>query len=67
MTVFLSVANLGLIHRHLVFAPGLDTGYAPTTFPGITEAVEAKNLTLAEEFVHRTADAVIVAANILKT
>ncbi|KAH9897448.1 glutamate carboxypeptidase [Xylariomycetidae sp. FL2044] len=28
-------------YRHLVFAPGADTGYAATTFPGITEAVEA--------------------------
>ncbi|RYP06689.1 hypothetical protein DL765_009396 [Monosporascus sp. GIB2] len=53
--------------RHLIFAPGIDTGYAPTTFPGITEAVEAGNLTLAAEFVRRTADAILAAADILKT
>jgi N-acetylated-alpha-linked acidic dipeptidase len=25
--------------QHLIFAPGLDTGYAPVTFPGITESI----------------------------
>ncbi|KAI1415870.1 glutamate carboxypeptidase [Hypoxylon sp. FL1857] len=54
-------------YRHLIFAPGLDTGYAATTFPGITEAVEANNASLAAEFVQKTADAILVAANILKT
>lgn len=42
-------------------------GYAATTFPGITEAVVAGNLTLAAEYVKRTADAILVAANIIKT
>ncbi|PGH07769.1 hypothetical protein AJ79_06157 [Helicocarpus griseus UAMH5409] len=51
--------------KHLIFAPGLDTGYAPTTFPGITEAVEAGNHTLATEFVERTSNAIYVAAGIL--
>ncbi|KAL7629500.1 hypothetical protein AAE478_001021 [Parahypoxylon ruwenzoriense] len=54
-------------YRHLIFAPGVDTGYAATTFPGITEAVVAKNISLAEEFVQKTADAIRVAANIIKT
>ncbi|KAI1444501.1 glutamate carboxypeptidase [Annulohypoxylon stygium] len=54
-------------YKHLVFAPGLDTGYAATTFPGITEAVEAGNASLATEFVQKTADAILVAANIIKT
>ncbi|KAI1335935.1 glutamate carboxypeptidase II [Xylariaceae sp. FL0016] len=54
-------------YKHLIFAPGIDTGYAPTTFPGITEAVEAGNLTLAAEFVKRTADAILVATDIIKT
>ncbi|KAI1090371.1 glutamate carboxypeptidase [Rostrohypoxylon terebratum] len=44
-------------YKHLIFAPGLDTGYAATTFPGITEAVEAGNTSLAMEFVQKTADA----------
>ncbi|KAI2468776.1 glutamate carboxypeptidase [Annulohypoxylon bovei var. microspora] len=54
-------------YKHLIFAPGLDTGYAATTFPGITEAVEAGNASLAAEFVQKTADAIIMAANIIKT
>ncbi|KAI1496208.1 glutamate carboxypeptidase II [Biscogniauxia marginata] len=53
--------------KHLIFAPGLDTGYAPTTFPGITEAFNAGNLTLAAEFVQKTADAILRAANIIRT
>ncbi|KAI1208045.1 glutamate carboxypeptidase [Annulohypoxylon truncatum] len=54
-------------YRHLIFAPGLDTGYAATTFPGITEAVEAQNTSLATQFLQKTADAILVAANIIKT
>ncbi|KAI1459139.1 glutamate carboxypeptidase [Annulohypoxylon moriforme] len=54
-------------YKHLIFAPGLDTGYAATTFPGITEAVEARNTSLATQFVQKTADAILVAANIIKT
>ncbi|KAI4651247.1 uncharacterized protein J4E78_007938 [Alternaria triticimaculans] len=52
-------------YRHLVFAPGVDTGYAPVTYPGVTEAVAAGNLTLAEAFVGRTAKAILAAAAIL--
>ena len=53
-------------YKHVVFAPGLDTGYAATTYPGITEAVEfGKNATLAEEWVGRTSRAIEVAAGIL--
>ncbi|KAI1259308.1 N-acetylated-alpha-linked acidic dipeptidase-like protein 2 [Xylariaceae sp. FL1019] len=54
-------------YQHLVYAPGLDTGYAATTFPGITEAFLSGNISLATEFVKRTADAILVAANIIKT
>ncbi|KAJ8127074.1 hypothetical protein O1611_g6562 [Lasiodiplodia mahajangana] len=54
-------------YQNLIFAPGIDTGYAATTFPGITEAVVAGNLTLAAEYVTRTANAILIAANIVKT
>lgn len=70
-------------YRHLIFAPGVDTGktnsdqsgkcmlicvgYAPVTYPGITEAIDAGNFTLAEEWVHKTAAAIRVAGNIIKT
>ena len=52
-------------YKHVVFAPGLDTGYAPTTWPGITEAVEAGNFTLAEEWVGKSSRAVEAAARVL--
>lgn len=51
--------------RHVVFAPGLDTGYAPVTWPGITEAVTAGNMTEAQSEVTRAAVAVERAAEIL--
>jgi N-acetylated-alpha-linked acidic dipeptidase len=54
--------------QNLIFAPGLDTGYAPVTFPGITESITFEgNFTLAQEWVGKTADAILVAASILKT
>lgn len=53
--------------KHVVNAPGIDTGYAPTTFPGITEAVEAGNFTRAAEWVGRTSLGIRRAADILKT
>ncbi|KIX00289.1 uncharacterized protein Z518_10428 [Rhinocladiella mackenziei CBS 650.93] len=52
-------------YKHVVFAPGLDTGYAPVEWPGITESVEAENLTLANIWVEKSARAVEVAAAIL--
>ncbi|KAI0397822.1 N-acetylated-alpha-linked acidic dipeptidase-like protein 2 [Xylariaceae sp. FL0594] len=52
--------------QNLIFAPGLDTGYAPVTFPGITEQFVAGNIPVAAEFVKKTADAILVAANIIK-
>ena len=49
--------------RHL----GLDTGYAATTFPGITEAIEIyDNFTMAAEWVTKTSAGIRLAGNILK-
>ncbi|KAI0135366.1 glutamate carboxypeptidase [Daldinia grandis] len=53
-------------YRHLIFAPGLDTGYAPTTFPGITEALIAGNISLAAQFVQKTSKAILVARDVIK-
>ena len=53
--------------QHLIFAPGIDTEYAPVTFPAVTEAVEAGDFTLAAEWVEKTAAAIRVAGNMLKT
>ena len=37
--------------KHVVFAPGLWTGYAGATFPGLVEALEAGNQTKVAEWV----------------
>lgn len=52
-------------YKHVVFAPGLDTGYAPTTFPGVTEAVTGGKKELAEEWVGKTSKAIEAAASVL--
>ncbi|KAJ3456577.1 hypothetical protein MRS44_016600 [Fusarium solani] len=57
-------------YKHVVTAPGLDTGYAAVTFPGITEGVQyAKDgdYSVAQDWVSKTARGIVVAANILKT
>ncbi|KAF3925178.1 hypothetical protein ABW20_dc0102469 [Dactylellina cionopaga] len=36
------------VYKHVVFAPGLWTGYAGAVFPGILESVEARNWTNVE-------------------
>jgi N-acetylated-alpha-linked acidic dipeptidase len=55
-------------YQHTIFAPGRDTGYAPVTFPGITESITFdKNQTLAQSWVKKTADAILVAASVLRT
>jgi N-acetylated-alpha-linked acidic dipeptidase len=52
-------------YRHVIFAPGLDTGYAPVTYPGITEQVVSGELEVAREWVGRTREGILVAAGIL--
>ncbi len=52
-------------YRHVVFAPGLDTGYAPVTFPGVTEQVISGDLALAREWVGKTSRGVLRAAEVL--
>jgi N-acetylated-alpha-linked acidic dipeptidase len=55
-------------YQHTIFAPGRDTGYAPVTFPGITESITFdEDARLATEWVEKTSDAILVAASILKT
>lgn len=55
-------------YQNLIFAPGLDTGYAPVTFPGITESITfRRDWEEAQEWVEKTARAVEVAANMLKS
>ena len=55
-------------YQHTIFAPGRDTGYAPVTFPGITESITFDDdADLAAEWVEKTSAAILVAASILKT
>jgi N-acetylated-alpha-linked acidic dipeptidase len=55
-------------YRHLIFAPGLDTGYAPVTFPAIAEAITFdKDWEKAQTWVKKTADAIVNAAEKLRT
>ncbi|KAF2848827.1 N-acetylated-alpha-linked acidic dipeptidase-like protein 2 [Plenodomus tracheiphilus IPT5] len=55
-------------YQNTIFAPGRDTGYAPVTFPGITESITFdEDEELAQEWVGKTAKAILVAADVLKT
>lgn len=57
-------------YKHVVTAPGLDTGYAAVTFPGVTEGVQYADdgdFSVAKEWISKTARGIVAAANILKT
>jgi N-acetylated-alpha-linked acidic dipeptidase len=41
--------------RHLIYAPGMNTGYDVKTLPGIREAIEARQWNEAIQYVGRTA------------
>ncbi len=42
-------------YRHLIYAPGLLTGYGAKTLPGIREAIEARRWDEAKTYINRTA------------
>ena len=44
-------------YRHLLYAPGLLTGYGAKTLPGVREAIESRRWAEASEFIVRTAAA----------
>ncbi|HEY1427790.1 MAG TPA: transferrin receptor-like dimerization domain-containing protein, partial [Caulobacteraceae bacterium] len=46
---------------HLIYAPGMLTGYGAKTLPGVREAIEARRWIEAQDFIGRTA-AVVDAA-----
>lgn len=55
-------------YQNTLFAPGRDTGYAPVTFPGITESITFDDdVELAKEWVGKTSEAILAAASILKS
>jgi N-acetylated-alpha-linked acidic dipeptidase len=43
---------------HLIYAPGLLTGYGAKTLPGVREAIEGRRWAEAQEFIARTAAAI---------
>ena len=45
-------------YKHMLYAPGLYTGYGPKTMSGIRESIELKNYKLADSEVPRVAKAV---------
>ena len=49
--------------RHLVYAPGLYTGYGVKTLPGIREGVEQETWEVASAYVTRVAEAISALAN----
>jgi N-acetylated-alpha-linked acidic dipeptidase len=42
-------------YRHLLYAPGMLTGYGAKTLPGVREAIEGRRWAQAAEFIDRTA------------
>jgi N-acetylated-alpha-linked acidic dipeptidase len=45
-------------YKHMLYAPGLYTGYGPKTMSGIRESIELKDYSLAEQEVPKVAKAV---------
>jgi len=52
-------------YRHVVYAPGLYTGYGVKTIPGVREAIEQKRPAEVEEQMVRVANALKREANLL--
>ncbi|MCX7059161.1 MAG: folate hydrolase, partial [Proteobacteria bacterium] len=44
-------------YRHLIYAPGLYTGYGAKTLPGVREAIEERQWAQASDYTTRTANA----------
>jgi N-acetylated-alpha-linked acidic dipeptidase len=49
-------------YRHLIYAPGMLTGYGAKTLPGVREAIEAGRWAEARDYVGRTAQALTAAS-----
>ena len=44
-------------YKHVLYAPGMYTGYGVKTMPGIREAIEQRDFKRADEEIKRTAAA----------
>jgi N-acetylated-alpha-linked acidic dipeptidase len=54
-------------YRNLIYAPGLYTGYAPKTIPGVREAIEQKQWELADAQIGRVSSVLEKEAGLLNT
>ena len=52
--------------KHIIFAPGLWTGYAGAVFPGLVEAIDAKDYGIAQKWVGIIEGSLFKAAGSLK-
>ena len=52
-------------YKHLIYAPGMFTGYAAVVIPGVNEALEQKNAPLAETQLHVLTEALDKATDAL--
>jgi N-acetylated-alpha-linked acidic dipeptidase len=52
--------------KHIIFAPGLWTGYAGAVFPGLVEAIDAKDYGVAQKWVGTIESSLFKAAGSLK-
>jgi N-acetylated-alpha-linked acidic dipeptidase len=54
-------------YRHMIYAPGVETGYGAKTLPGVREAIEAGDWDRARQFIGRTAQALDAASAQIET
>ena len=54
-------------YKNLLYAPGVYTGYAPKTVPGVREAIEQKRYTEADQEIVRVANALQSEADLINT
>ncbi|KAL1610045.1 hypothetical protein SLS60_001710 [Paraconiothyrium brasiliense] len=52
--------------KNIISAPGIDNGYGADVFPAVTDNINGGNQTAAEEWIEKSANAVLRAAEILK-
>lgn len=52
--------------KHLIYAPGVYTGYGAKTLPGVREAIEEKHFALADEEIGRVARALMDYAAVIE-
>ncbi|HEX4375917.1 MAG TPA: transferrin receptor-like dimerization domain-containing protein [Steroidobacteraceae bacterium] len=45
-------------YRHLIYAPGVYTGYGAKTLPGVREAIEERRWEVCAQYIHITAQAI---------